>query len=161
MSKHFKIVVWLFLPLLAMGCNREMDPFAGGLGIRMNVNGMRCVSFDSDANGYAEFSMPAEGESGTYAFSKTMSMQMTGAGPYEFFISATSPSRITAGKSYACTAWLEIDMKHVPLKGKLTFVSLEDDGRYVEAEFELSGNSDGKEYVVKHGFLRLRRRAGE
>lgn len=159
MSRIAKLLVLSLLPMLFMGCEREMDPFTGGLGIRMNVNGKRCVSFDSDANGYAEFSTTtAEGEAGTYSFSKTMSMQMTGAGPYEFFISASSTSPMTVGKAYACEARLEIDMKHVPLNGNLTFVSLADDGQYVEAEFELSGNSEGKEYVVKHGFLRLKRR---
>lgn len=148
-----KYLLFAIFALLAIaGCDRNMDPFEGGSGVRMNVNGKKYVMHGrSDSK---PLSITTEGTPSNLMFTVTM----TGlSNSFEFSMNSSDPGTFLEGKSYPATAKMALGSEDVALSGTLEFTRLSADSSLVDALFELSGSgADGTSYNVTHGFFRLR-----
>ena len=165
------------------GCITDMDPFEGGDGVRVNINGEKCVMYGMPGSYYA--TLDAANDVSTFRAEITMMTTVTDARINYLLPEKISFDRIVFDLSFniqennsfvreqkyeilafgtktATMSLPEVDTntgspnQTVKLKGWIYFLSL---GNVIEARFDLDGKGpDGKEYTLRHGFLRLHER---
>jgi hypothetical protein len=166
MKKIIRFIVAASALLALAGCVRDMDPFEGGDGVRANINGQKCVMLGDPGHKYASYS---ENPGGRFS-AKFEMMHMLDRSEFhmEFKVSETSPLvtgvRYTVGSgentAQLSYAFGNISGEAIPLAGWISFNKIGTDGATVEARFELEGvSADGREYSVRHGFMRLYKNA--
>ncbi len=151
MKALFKYCYLALMLVLFVSCEAEYDPFLGGEGVRMNVNGKKSV-------------MITRHESRTYVFndkdengqSLSLSTQMSWLESRVYFrLVISDPDTLLQGNTYPARGILGGDQDGGILNGVAEIITLNPESQYVEAVFELSGGAATSPYVVKHGFFRL------
>lgn len=161
MKTCLKLLLIALSLLLASSCVKDMDPFEGADGVRVNINGHKCVMVGSPGHNYMYYT---SGES----YSLKTEVEMTRMLDYYHFsmvFSIQDSSPLSAGKRYS-TAAGEAGVKllspkespgdEISLSGWIELVKFDPSSRIVEASFELDGTaSNGEDFVLRHGFFRL------
>ena len=149
----------LFATVLA-GCDIPAltDPFEGHAGVRVNVNGNKCITWERPSFMTSEYIKDE-----TYQYSFTIGLiRVKDNLKFNLKLKITDPAPLVTGKRYiidgeaskASLTRFQIDMPDVvtPLQGWLEFTNLSEEGSIAEALFELENPGDA---TLKHGFLRL------
>ena len=150
MKRYLLLAIFALLALA--GCSRDMDPFVGGPGVRMNVNGKKYVMHGRSNSNYLTKSLDAA------PYSVSLNVTMTGLdASFDFSLSMSESSAPVAGRQYSCTASISQGSDVIPMTGSIEFTRLPGDTPTVEGLFELSGTgADGTAYKVTHGFFRMK-----
>ena len=178
--KIVKTLWFLSMAFVLSGCVRDMDPFEGGDGVRVNINGEKCVMLGTPGGYYAKM----EATDDVSTFKSEIILISTLIDPEAQYMNAMlgfgfaqdsqirlnlafdisdnnvfskeKQYNIGSGNKKAVLTYVTDDTSTNPdinLKGWISFLSL---GKVIEARFELEGKSTGgKEYSLRHGFLRL------
>ncbi|MBR6306911.1 MAG: hypothetical protein IKR38_09105 [Bacteroidales bacterium] len=151
------------------GCVRDMDPFEGGDGVRVNINGQKCVMLGIPGGYYATLDTKDD----ECLFQSEVAM-MTGfmsrnQDIFKMIFDIRETDILVKDKKYTVNYSGNKVVKlmlpnddassytEVMLKGWISFLSL---GQVVEARFELEGRGPGGvDYSLRHGFLRLHQQA--
>ena len=177
---RFKSLLPIALSLMLTGCVTDMDPFEGGDGVRVNINGQKCVMYGIPGGYYA--TLEAANDVSTFQADITMMSAITDVHinyvvpemtqiersvfrlhfdirdnnafvreqKYQIHASGTKTASLIVPEQNVDTQSSE---EVVALKGWAYFLSL---GNVVEVRFELNGTgADGKDYALRHGYLRL------
>ena len=164
-------------------CVTDMDPFEGGDGVRVNINGEKCVMYGMPGAYYA--TLDAANDVSSFKSEITMMTTITDAhinylipemstferSVFDLAFNIQENNAFVKEKKYEIrysgqkTASMissirsngtETPEQAVKLQGWIYFLSL---GNVIEARFDLDGrSSDGTEYTLRHGFLRLNQR---
>lgn len=178
--KIVKTLWFLSMAFVLSGCVRDMDPFEGGDGVRVNINGEKCVMYGIPGGYYA--TLDVANDVSTFKSEITMMSSIVDAhinyiipemstidrtafmlgfniAENDIFVKEKKYEIKTSGdkKASMTVSSLNTDTgsseEVIKLKGWAYFLSL---GNVVEVRFELDGkDSNGKEYALRHGFLRL------
>ena len=141
----------VFLLLLFVSCEHAYDPFEGGKGVRMNMNGKKCVMVArSDRQVYVYNNKDGYGQ--TLSFSAKMGWQDT---QFAFRLRISDPDTLIQGYTYPAKARIGSDQDGVSLEGFAEIVTLNPMSLDIEALFEFTGGNLKESYVVKHGYFRL------
>lgn len=167
--KHF---AFLALLLLTVSCFKHMDPFEGGDGVHMNLDGCKCTMVGFSGAGYVSYTT----DGNTYTMSTRLEMvQWADTKPFEIAIEFIDTAPFVTGKKYNVGGKVGNKMKFllyppgsesdkaVSMSGQIEFLDVGDNDHFIEALFELDGGSPHK-YEIRHGYLRLIQRdwrAGE
>lgn len=167
---RIKLVTAVLAMLTLSGCIARMDPYKGGTGTRVNINGEKFVMVG--VLGSASNSIYTR-KDGSYEYKASVFLRhLMESRSSQLEITITSSSPITEGKKYdlgtsssakAFLTWMDLVGKEpyfeiqesgspIPLKGWLIFDRIGE--KDVEARFELDSKS-GDKVVVRHAFLRL------
>lgn len=149
--------------LMLSGCVRDMDPFEGGDGVRVNINGQKCVMLGIPGHDYADLNM--SGDVSSFQAIVSMMVGIMSADLFELSFNIKENDAFIKEQKYTIkpsgdkTVTLSLParngegVKDINLSGWLYFISF---GEIIEARFDLDGKgSDGMEYSLRHGFLRL------
>ena len=146
----------LWVPLVlavSVSCSWEMDPYEGGDGVRMNLNGEKCVMVGTPNSAYARY---VSGEEYRFETAEIFMLQLLDNRSFTLVLKVTDTAPIVTAKTYPKgTAVLIYDDSHeqISLSGEVVFLET---GEETEACFDLSGTgADGTRYEMRHGFLRL------
>lgn len=167
--KIFRTLSLFAVILTLSGCVRDMDPFEGGDGVRVNINGQKCVMIGIPGGYYATLDTKDD----ECLFQSEVTMMTGFMSRYQdlFYLDFDIRENDILVKdkeytvSYSGNKVIKLMLPNedassyaeVKLKGWISFLSL---GQVVEARFELEGSgSGGKEYSLRHGFLRLHQEA--
>lgn len=157
-------------------CYVDMDPFEGGDGVRVNINGEKCVMHGMPGGYYAI--LDAANDVSSFESSITMRTSVTNYQGSYIINAAIGAENVHGDRSIfhlsfniqendtfvkeqkyeilpdgQKTATLSTWWEEVKLHGWIYFLSL---GDVIEARFDLDGtDSDGTAYTLRHGFLRL------
>ena len=166
--KIFRTLSLLAVALSLCGCVRDMDPFEGGDGVRVNINGQKCVMLGIPGGYYA--TLDTKDDECLFQSEVTMMTGFLSNIQDLFYINFDIRENDILVKdkkytvSYSGNKVVKLRLPNddassyteVSLKGWLSFLSL---GQVVEARFELEGTGPaGKDYSLRHGFLRLHQR---
>lgn len=154
--------------LLLTGCVSHLDPYAGTEGLRVNVNGQKCVmelvyvssshsspsyTYTDNVDGKVEFSF----RSNLVHKRQEMSGLQVKHDNYRFSLSLETAGPLVLDRAYDVTAGIGPedlgDDNLTPLHGTITFLSL---SPAIQARFEMA--SAGNAYVLRHGFLRFNKK---
>ena len=178
--KSLRTLSVIALTFALTGCVTDMDPFEGGDGVRVNTNGEKCVMYGIPGGYYA--TLDAANDVSTFQSEITMMSSIVDAHinyiipeqstfdrtvfklgfniqENNSFVREQKYEILAYGTKTATMSLPEVDTdtgstyKTVKFKGWIYFLSL---GDVIEARFDLDGKGpDGKEYALRHGFLRL------
>ncbi len=149
--------------LLLTACVTHLDPFSGTEGLRVNVNGEKCVMklvSTSSSQASPSYIYTEDADHVSFSFSTTLvhkTQETTGMvaqyDHYTFSLSLDTAAPLILNKVYDVTGSIAPDFQEgtpTPLKGNIVFVSLTP---AIQASFELS--SAKNDYELRHGFLRF------
>ena len=161
MKAFLKILMVVLSLLAAASCIKDMDPFEGADGVRVNINGYKCVMRGSPGTNYVHYT-------GGESCSLRTEVEMTRMLDFHhfnmvFYVQDDNP--LTVGKRYSTLSGnasvkllspKEAPGDEVSLSGWIQFVKFDSSSRIVEASFEFDGvASNGEDFVLRHGFFRL------
>lgn len=154
MNRLIHIVAFAVLLLTSASCIYKMDPYEGGTGVRMTVNGRKFVMDGSPTQEYVK--NVKNSTSHTVSFSVGMLGLKSSV---KFNFSVSDADTLIQGRKYPAKASIEglVDQSNkVNFAGEVELLVLEPNSQNVEGLFEFTGRKDGVEYSIKHGFFRLR-----
>ena len=151
--------------LLPVSCYKHMDPFEGGDGVHINLNGKKCTMVGFTGNSNVEYMIT---DDNTYDIISDVTMiQWSTRDKFGMYFHLSDNSQFETGKKYHIggTEGSRIiiypykgeKFSGVSLEGEIEFLNLADKDPFIEALFELDGTSaqDGKSYTVRHGYFNL------
>lgn len=140
-----------------------MDPFEGGDGVRANINGNKCVMYGIPGN--VAGASYTTGNTFTFQTATILMRHVLDGKEFHFRITVSDDAALEVGRRYsvgsggssAVISYVSDDVtgEDIPLTGWITFLQVGPEKSTTEARFELSGRTRGREYEVRHGFLRL------
>lgn len=139
----------LALPVIA-SCTNYLDPFLGGQGASVNINGGRYVMLEREDPAIISF---LQGEENYSAYINLPLFHKADLSFCLIELYLQSPEEFVCGKPYAVTAQSRVN-KDYPLSGEVTFSLLE--GGVCEASFQLDAGvvpAYGA-MAFRHGFIR-------
>ena len=161
-----KFITLVLVSVFALcGCIKDMDPFQGGDGVRVNVNGRKCVMVGVLGGRYAQLNNT--GDTGECSTTISMMSAMPDNMMFDlaFAIKENEPLvinkeyKVGSGNSTVGMTGFSVGASQesrIPLQGWVKFISL---GTTIQARFELDGKGeDGTGYALRHGFLRLKQK---
>ena len=153
MKKHFLIALLSVAAIILIhSCESfATDPFEGGNGVRMNLNGKK----------YIENAILPVRKELLIDFSEGgiihLNVGMTGIGDsLSFRMNIFDSDTLISGRTYPATATIKKDGVTVNLQGYADLLTIEPESQNTEALFELTGTDGDVDYVVKHGLFRLK-----
>lgn len=157
-----KLSLLLCLVLLISSCVRNMDPFEGGDGIRVNFNGHKCVMLGIP--GESAGASYSEGNTFTFDTGEIL-MLTTGTQQHlRFRLRVSDDAALVPGQRYhiggpvadaSIRFYTEDSIGNpIQLKGWVSFLKVGPGVSTTEARFELDAASGGG-MEFRHGFLRL------
>ena len=160
------IVLAILLPVVA-GCFKQMDPFTGSDGVRVNINSSKCVMQSISGINHASYT----NDGTNYVFTASYLSMVRTLDNAGFSISFTvkDSSPLVTGKRYNTNGSTIVTLVNYPdcpgmdvsMSGWIQFNRIEEESSIVEATFELDAQpAGGKKITAKHGFLRLLKQKG-
>lgn len=161
MKRLFRFIFCIVTALSAAACTDKMDPYEGGDGVRVNINGHACVMIGEPGKTAATYDAAAR------RFSTSVNLERRSDGArYTLQLEVTDDSPLLAGQKYfagtgGCKAVLsyvynDVNENDIVLTGWIQMRRISTESKTVEASFDLEGSSPGgTTYSLRHGFLRL------
>lgn len=146
-TKYFSLAALL---LFFVACEIELDPFTGGYGVRMNVNGAKAVQLERRDTAYVYKSKDEDGQK------ISLSARMKCRDEFfNFSIIVSDPDTLLQGNTYPAKARIGEWQDIYSLDGTVEILTLNPDNPNIEGLFEFSGPVRGKQFEIKHGYFRL------